>query len=134
MDPLSVTASILTVVGAASKVSKGLKLLKALREAPGELSNLLEEVERIEMILKCVEQSFVASERAVPELERVIDAAKEKLLALDSLIQYSLTKADEKSKVDYWQWLRKQGSADRMRQDLATLRLDLTALISVTSL
>lgn len=44
MDPLSLTASIITVVGVASKTSKALRSLYDLRHAPREILELTNEV------------------------------------------------------------------------------------------
>jgi len=43
-EPLSMTASILAVVGAAEKTGKGLEKLRALHNAPDELEYVLNEV------------------------------------------------------------------------------------------
>jgi hypothetical protein len=44
MDPLSISASIVALLGAAATVVRGLDKLRALRNAPVELINLLNEV------------------------------------------------------------------------------------------
>jgi hypothetical protein len=44
MEPLSLTASIITVVGVASKTSKALRSLYDLRHAPREILELTNEV------------------------------------------------------------------------------------------
>ncbi len=44
MEPLSITASILTVLGAAGQVKKGLERLQSLKNAPQELCALTNEV------------------------------------------------------------------------------------------
>jgi hypothetical protein len=51
MDPLSVSASILTLLSAAQSVLNGLESLRALGNAPAELLKLLNEVS------KCAETS-----------------------------------------------------------------------------
>jgi hypothetical protein len=44
MDPISVAASILTLIAAASQTTKGLRSLYSLRHAPREIIELTNEV------------------------------------------------------------------------------------------
>lgn len=44
MDPLSISASIITIIGTAMKVSHGLHSLYALRYAPQDILQLINEV------------------------------------------------------------------------------------------
>lgn len=46
MDPLSITASVITVLAATGKVGEGLEKLWALKGAPHELLALINEVSR----------------------------------------------------------------------------------------
>lgn len=48
MDPISITASLLTLVGAAGRVGQGARCLWDLRQAPAMLALLDEEVSRIQ--------------------------------------------------------------------------------------
>lgn len=62
MDPLSITASILGVIGAAQKAIQGLSYLKAANRAPERLMRLLDQVTRFEIVLRAIKN-------AVPDLE-----------------------------------------------------------------
>lgn len=44
MDPLSITASVLAVLGAVGQTAKALKKLWGLKDAPEELASLVNEV------------------------------------------------------------------------------------------
>ena len=133
-DPLSVTASIIAVVGAANEVTKGLRRLKATKDAPKGLQDLLEDVERLEMVLNCVKSAVLSSGSPPIELATLIGEAGSKLLELRSLIAYTLTKAGASDKVDRWQWLRKGKEVERLKNQLGTIRLNLVALASSANL
>ena len=133
-DPLSVTASIIAVVGAADAVTKGLRRLKAAKDAPEGLQDLMLDVAQLEMVLNCVKSSVLSSDSPPIELATLLGEAGSKLLELQSLIEYSLTKAGASDKVDRWQWLRKGNVVERLRNQLGTIRLNLVALTSSVNL
>ena len=133
-DPLSVTASIIAVVGAADAATKGLRRLKAAKDAPEGLQDLMLDVAQLEMVLNCVKSSVLSSDSPPIELATLLGEAGSKLLELQSLIEYSLTKAGASDKVDRWQWLRKGNEVERLRNQLGTIRLNLVALTSSVNL
>ena len=133
-DPLSLAASIISVVGAADEVTKGLRRLKAAKDAPKGLKDLLEDVEQLEMVLNCVKTAVLSPGSPPIELTTLTRDAGSKLLELRSLIEYTLTKAGVGDKVDRWQWLRKGNEVERLRNQLGTIRLNLVALISSANL
>ena len=53
MDPLSITASLLALIGAAKAGIIGLRKLSSYRNAPRELADLLSELESFEELFKC---------------------------------------------------------------------------------
>lgn len=134
MDPLSLTASVIAVTGAAQQVGKGLNVFKTPKDAPQGLDDLLSDVSRFEIVLEVVKNALSESVRDAPALTRVLSVAQGKLLEVNQLVQYSLTKADENNKVDRWQWLRRGDEAGRLRTQLYGIQGHLTALISSNSL
>ena len=133
-DPLSLTASIIAVVGAAEEVTKGLRLLKAAKDAPKGLQNLLEDVNQLEMVLNYIKSTVLGSGSPPLELVTLTGETGSKLLELRSLIKYTLTKVGVSDKVDRWQWLRKGNEVERLRNQLGTIRLNLVALTSTANL
>ena len=133
-DPLSLAASIIAVVGAVDEVTKGLRRLKAAKDAPKGLQDLLEDVEQLEIVLNCVKSAVLSSGSQPIELATLTGEAGSKLLELRSLIEYTLTKAGVSDKVDRWQWLRKGNEVERLRSQLGTIRLNLVALTSSANL
>ena len=134
MEPLSVTASVVAVLGAARRLLKGLGLLKAAEGAPASLDDLLLHLSGIEEVLQATQDVPTEPSTVSPGLSRVLGRTKAKFVEMESLIQYTLTEAGESSKVDRWQWLRKRDEIEKLRRQLDALRNDLTALISTQNL
>ena len=134
MEPLSVAASVLAVLGAARRLSKGVGLLKAGKDAPESLNDLLLHVSGIEEVLQALQDVSTESSTVSPGLTRVLGRAKAKFIEMDSLIQYTLTEAGESSKIDRWQWLRKRDEVEKLQRQLDTLRNDLIALLTTQNL
>ncbi len=134
MDPLSATASLIAVTGAARQLNKLLDLLKAVRDAPQGLGDLLSEVFRLKQVLQAILNAFNDSQEPLGQLGNVFDDARSKMLELDSLIQYTLTKVGESTKVDRWQWLMKGGDVETLQRQLHVIRQDLIVLISTKNL
>ena len=133
-DPLSIAASVLTVVGAAHKVKKGLRVLKIIKDAPEGLNDLIEDVSRLEVVLETIKNATSDSQTAMPAMETLLAAGRKRLTELDILIQYTLTEAGEDRKVDHWQWTRGRSDVEKIRGQLDTIRNDLTLLISSNNL
>ena len=58
-DPLSITASIIAVVGAAECVTKTLAKIRSIRNAPDELLALINEVSDLKIILSDIQNYIV---------------------------------------------------------------------------
>ena len=130
MDPLSVGASVIAVVGAVGKVIKGIDRVKALQEAPRELEDLLAEISQFELVLRAIQNAFECPD---PGLKRVLDTAKRILVDLDSLIEYKLTEAGSSNKADRWQWTRSSKDVERLRGQLRDVTANLVALVGVNT-
>ena len=130
MDPLSVTASTIAIIGA---VQQGLRVLKAAKGAPEGLNDLLDRVSRFESLLYTIQNVLPASQKGMPGLAKAMGEAQIKLLEVNKLVQYSLTKAGENTKVDYWQWLRKGEIIEKLKRQLDDTRNDLTSFMGVNN-
>ena len=131
MDPLSLTASLITVVGAVKQVKKGLRQLKGLHNAPRELDDLLDENSQFEAILKALDNTPWKCNDVRPELQTVLSKAHAKLNDFDALIQYTLTEAGTSSKVDRLQWVRRRREVEELRQDLKIIMSRIVSLVGV---
>ncbi|KAL9116909.1 MAG: hypothetical protein Q9187_006561 [Circinaria calcarea] len=143
-DPLSITASIVAVIGAARVITKTLGKIKNLRNAPNELLALFNEVSDLRIILEDLQhyilQNIERPQILQEELQHIsilVDRAKDKLLELDEFIQYRLVKPESISdqiKVSKRKWARAKDSIERFRQSLRDIRLNIsTHMIVVNS-
>ncbi|CAI6330864.1 unnamed protein product [Periconia digitata] len=143
MDPLSITASILAIVGASEQAVKGLAKLRALKDAPAELSALINEVSDLRAVLAQICFLGVQLEQAsnngpVIALRSLLDRANGQILELDQCIQHDISKPEATNpgriKVSRVSWTLHQKRVSSLRQDLRTTRLNLgTALGVITT-
>ena len=141
MDPLSITASVLTLAGAGGKISKTLKKLVNLRDAPRLYQDLNNELELLRCTVGDV-QTFLSQNKLYSKtdspssLPRILHRLKETLVDFESLISYELTAIDRsnKSRVDRTRWLRADDKIktmlDRIREERLSLRPALELHIS----
>ncbi|KAL2043763.1 hypothetical protein N7G274_003282 [Stereocaulon virgatum] len=123
-DPLSITASVLTLAGAAGEVGKGLRLLKALKGAPEGLDDLLDDISRLELVLETINNATSDRQAAAPVMETLLAAGRNRLAELDVLIQYTLTEAGEDRRVDRLQWAKRRDDVERIQQKLDRIAVD----------
>ena len=135
MDSLSVTASILAVIGAGSTVSKGLKKILSAKRLPillqlnNEVTDLQFVVQGVHDLLQQLSQTNrddegFSSTRA--SLVSALGHVKETLLALESLIAYRLTTFDShnrQTKVDRISWLQVEPEVKSIKDDIRTDRV-----------
>ncbi|KAI9881095.1 MAG: hypothetical protein M1830_008253 [Pleopsidium flavum] len=142
MDPLSVTASVLTVVGAAGAVLKSLKKLSSFRRAPEEVHELIDEVSDLQTVLRDIETFLQERRENDRSLHRVLglsvllERAKDKLLELDSIIHYRLINhqhSDSGFEVARSKWVGEKTAVASIQQALRDIRLNLTTALSTTA-
>ena len=130
MDPLSVGASVIAVVGATGKVVKGIRRLKALQDAPKELDDLLTEVSQFELVVQACQK---AQGNLEPELGLPLKTAQGLVTEFESPIEYKLTEPGTSNKVDRWQWIRSSKDVERLRGKLRDATANLVALVGVNT-
>ena len=142
MDPLSLTASIIAVLGAGSTISRVLRKIQQLKDAPELLLQLHNEITDLYLLIRVVDQlyhgheyfrnqDFDAQQEAICS---VLTRAKRDVLELEKLIAYVLTReTDAGAEVDRVAWLRSQWKITEMRNSLRRARYDLHALWMVTN-
>lgn len=144
MDPLSLTASIITVVGAGSAVNKGLKKILLARNLPDIVLQLNNEVTDIKYVVHDVDNLLRQHaqinlddrrpSQSQASLAWALERAKQTLLALESLIAYELTTVDShdgRTKIDWISWLRVESKVKSLKDDVRTDRLRLSAALSL---
>ena len=134
MDPFSITVGAIGLAGAANTATGSvIKRLKALRNAPEELQDLLAELSQFELVFQTIQNAAALSETAGSSLETLLSTAKDKILELNSLVEYRLTKAGTSSEVDRSQWAGSQKDVDRLRKQLANIRANLHVNLSINT-
>ena len=138
MDPLSVTASILAVLGAGGEIGKACKKIIDLRDAPDALIALNNEVTDLHILVRDVDNvlrlhSRISETDAPPSVTSALERVKATLLRLESLIAYELTtpSGNNGPRLDRSVWLRAESKVQKLKDDI---RADRVALASALSL
>ena len=144
MDPLSLTASIIAIVGAGSAVGKGLKKILSARNLPDVILQLNNEVTDLQFVVQNVDDLLRHQAESTQEDSRPMQShtslawalvhAKQTLLALESLIAYELTTVDSRNgqaKIDRISWLRAESKVKKLKDDISTDRVRLSTALSL---
>ena len=137
MDPLSITASSIAVLGAVTSTSKGIGKLVSLRTAAVELQALSNEAEAFRSLLVIVQSSLrhIQGSDIYQEhgeaLCNLLSNAKEAALELQCKIEYELKRGVEIDqnglpKVSRTAWLRSSGEIEKLRQRINNARTNLS--------
>lgn len=127
MDPLSIGASVITVVGVTRKFHLVLKQFEGLQRAPQGLDDLLAEISRFERLLQAIRKAPYSSDDADHNLTALLNEATKTLTEFKSLVVYRLTKSGESNKVDRWQWTRSENYIGKLKDSLRDIRANLIA-------
>ena len=146
MDPLSATASILTVIGAAGALVKGFKKVVDLGHAKAELSSLLKELAGLEIVIRLVENAKLTlqerenpgwqTRQTVPGLDELLSMAKASVLKLKELVYNDLTRLSSSGnvKIDKFRWIKDKSLLSPIQQDIQSVRGNLVACLSASGL
>ncbi|KAH7379029.1 ankyrin repeat-containing domain protein [Cadophora sp. MPI-SDFR-AT-0126] len=149
MDPLSISASIVALIGGATTVVRGLDKLQSLRHAPAELKALLNEVADLQVVLTSVKESLECLRGLGPQIPHdalrnlpdMIDRATKTIEDLNSFVSGNLLKGDPNPaggvlKVSRRTWLGKEkklaafrGSIKECKENLGIVLLSSTSRI-----
>ena len=131
-DPLSITASIIAVMGAAEGVSKGFSKIKDFRRAPDDFLALMNEISDLRIVLGDVERNtreagrFSIPHEQTAHMLDLTQRAKDRLLELDQLVQYRLVKpAAGGMRISRREWIIAKPTIVRFRESLRDVRLNL---------
>ena len=141
MDPLSLTASLIAVLGAGGTIAKGLGRIRCLKKAPDVLLQLNNEVADLHLLIRAVHElhhgrtellsaSTIQEEVVCNSIER----AKHAVLELEKLVEYVLTKeAKGGTEIDGLAWTRALNRIKEVRNKVRTAREDLNAVWTTLS-
>ena len=139
MEPLSVTASILTLLGAGGRIARALKKLSSLKSAD-VLYALSNEVEDLRLVITEVDDLLQSAAETLHQqppasLERALERVKYALLELERYIAYELTiQHGEKARVDKSVYMRAEGKLQSIQESLRKHRQDLRSAIACFNL
>ena len=139
MDPLSVAASILTIVGAGGSLASGLRRLYALKDAPDALRQLNAELTNIHLLVSAIQDSCrqrgnrVSSGDSCDEfIYAILKRSRDEVLDIEKLIAHELTKVTSNGdKLDKMAWLRTQSKVQRAKESLHETKNILTGILNV---
>ena len=132
-DPLSATASILTLLGASGAVGKFLKKVVALKHAPDILLALNNDIVDLQHVVQVVDELRQEHSRMTNKapLDRVCESLgnlKKTLSALEYLVSYELTVVERDGshlRLDRSVWLRVENKIRRLRKEIRANKSDL---------
>jgi len=136
MDPLSITAGILAIVGAGGKVGNGLKKLVQLRDAPDALLALCNEVSDLQCVVHNVDDLLqqLQQEHALPSsIKGALNQAKATVLDLEKIIFYDLTTITTRGgyRVDRSSWLRAETKVATIKERIKAANILLVNALSL---
>ena len=141
MDPLSVTAAIIAIVGAGGTVGRGLRKLAALRNAPDSLLQLNNEVTDLQLVVQAVDINSLnnsaddsAAAAQYQLIQNALERVKTVVLELEKLIEYTLTKmTDSGTKIDKNAWLRSEKKIQKLKERIRDAKNDLAMASSIAN-
>ena len=128
MDPLSITASLFAVIGAAKAGASGLRKLSSYRKAPSELADLLSELERFQQILSDIQSFLQLYPDAVfsEGLYECVLGSASKVEVINKLVTsdpFKMSRLSDRKNAQVV-WVRYRQTLLSLRDDLRVSRMD----------
>ena len=144
MDPLSITASILTILGVGGQAIKAIKKVATLREAPEIILRLHNELSDLHLLTVAIQDVFQTAQasdiplntrKSVTSSLKLVNEALLKLEQLhDKLTSTAQPTGSRTVNVNQSAWLAEQTNLKFLQKDLRSARVKLTsALGTLTS-
>ena len=139
MDPLSITVSIITLLGAGGTISKGLDRIRSLKTAPDTLLQLHNEISHLHLIIHAVDGIYRQNDDPNTGGQQeivcaVLKRAKDTVLELEKVIAYVLTKETSNgAELDRVAWLRALKKVKKLQSDMRNVRNDLNVVWMVVT-
>lgn len=135
MDPLSLTASLLAVIGAAKVGANGVRKLNRYRKAPSEIDDLASELEGIQALLTDIETFTKSYPHALynESLHECVRRAAPKIVAINDLLAsmpFNLSRLSDDNHARAL-WVRYKPTLIAFRDDLQVIRMDLAVRIGL---
>lgn len=138
MDPFSIAVGAISCASAAVKIcSKGTKTIQGLRNAPGILGEIIDDVANFQRLVSSIRDTLVSAAKStfiapddVATMSDLFDQAKKKLLQIEMILEYEMIDKridDEKILISRCATMRNEKEVARLRQDFNGL----TSAISI---
>ncbi|KAI7346086.1 hypothetical protein KC320_g8049 [Hortaea werneckii] len=144
MDPLSITASCLAILGASTATGKALRKLIDLRKAPEELQQLFNEREASRALLVVIQSTLhkIQGTAVYTEnreaLEQLLIRFQNEIVRLEALLEYQLTQPEANSnglpQVRKLQWMRADPKIRDIQQRIRDARSGLKSAFNALNL
>ena len=134
MDPLSITASVLTV---AEVVLGTLNVLQIAHDAPKEIEALSKSVSDFSIVLKTIDRasrrpglSSVAVNDGLLAVRHLLGSAKAKLLDLQDTLdrKFSANQSNIKSSINRFIWIKEKKRVKQLIAELQVLKIDILSV------
>jgi hypothetical protein len=147
MDPLSVSASLIAVIGAATSAVKGLdQLRRSLRDASTDICSLINEVSDLQVVLAAIEAAFTGwqNTHGSPSLEtplsngfHILDRAKDQLQLLNNVVSSFVEDSErviKPSRTAQFRWVREKRKIKRIQHNIYEAKNELAVLLGAHNL
>jgi hypothetical protein len=128
MDPLSIAASIVALIGAAKGSVEGLKKLRQFYKTPAEIDALINEIEDLRLLIADINitehEHMLRTD--VPALSKLLDNAKEQLFKLDEIMEHRLRPHGSSSRIA---WIRDSSKITGIRSCVREIKSNLVILL-----
>ncbi|KEY68529.1 hypothetical protein S7711_08804 [Stachybotrys chartarum IBT 7711] len=134
MDPLSITASVIAIVGAGDKC---LTKLRTLHHAPSEILCLMNEIGDLNIVLTQIITLYqqarnTGTESSLAGLRSLFKRAENQVLELDAIVQNGLAKYGAlRNGIG---WVRYKNQVTELQQSMRSTRLNLTTALGTATL
>ena len=139
MDPLSLTASIVAILGVGGTISDGLRKIHQMKRAPDILLQLNNEITDFKVLVLAVDELYQQCSDPVPTAQQEVickslQRAKNIVLELQTLVEFVLTRETERgSEVARLAWIRSADKLKELKDLIRRARSDLNATWIVIS-
>ncbi len=141
MDPLSLTAGVLAVIGASKAVAQGLQRLNGYRKAPQEIGDLLTDVAELHVFLEgvgVVAEHFlsVRCTQNVRSLTEQVGKAGRKIQEIKRLLDspfFQMSRFNDGNKARI-AWLQNKHKVKKILDELRAIRVDLGVTLGLLTM
>ena len=138
MDPLSCTASLLTIIGATGVVGRGLQRVLALRNSPQILLDLNDEVAGMYLVLQAADclvrqHTGTVESKTITHLYGVLEKSIITLSKLENVICHKLTTYNRhgEERLNKKSWLLAESKVRDLKERIRVNRLELSNALSI---